>query len=43
MKKNIAKAMTNAAMRIARKAAGQISLGGTCQPKEPKALKKAAK
>lgn len=43
MKKSIAKVVTNAAMRIARKAAGQISIGGTCQPKEPKVLNKIAK
>lgn len=43
MKKSIAKALTDAAKFMARKAAGQMSMFGTYQPKEPAALKKQAK
>lgn len=36
----IAKAATNLSVKVARKAAGQVSAAGTHQPKEPKCLKK---
>lgn len=40
MKKNAAQRLADCAMKIAQKAAGQVSVCGTYQPKEPKALKK---
>lgn len=39
LKKKMAQKMTAFAMTAARKAAGQVSVGGTYQPKEPKMLK----
>lgn len=41
LKSKIAKAMTNLSVKIANKAAGQVSTVGTYQPKEPKCLHKA--
>ena len=38
-----AKVLTNAAKYMAKKAAGQMSMFGTYQPKEPTALKKESK
>lgn len=43
MKKEIAKVLTNAAKYMAKKAAGQMSMFGTYQPKEPTALKRVSK
>ncbi len=43
LKKKIAQKMTTFAMNAARKAAGQVSVGGTYQPKEPAALKQIKK
>lgn len=39
LKNKIAKAVTNMSVKIAKKAAGQVSAAGTHQPKEPKCLK----
>lgn len=38
LKSKIAKAMTDLSVKIANKAAGQVSTVGTYQPKEPKCL-----
>ena len=43
LKKKIAQKVTIFAMNAARKAAGQVSVGGTHQPKEPAALKRMKK
>lgn len=43
LKGKIAKAMTELSIKIAHKAAGQVSTLGTYQPKEPAALKKMRK
>ena len=42
LKNKLAQGLTAFAINIARKAAGQVSVMGTCQPKEPAALKKMA-
>ena len=39
LKKKMAQKVTTFAMNAAHKAAGQVSVGGTYQPKEPAALK----
>jgi cyclic lactone autoinducer peptide len=41
-KEKIAKAITAVIVKKAYRAAGQVSINGTYQPKEPKALKKYA-
>lgn len=43
LKGKIAKAMTEISIKVAHKAAGQVSTVGTYQPKEPAALKKMKK
>lgn len=43
LKEKIAQKTTAFAMNAARKAAGQVSVCGTYQPKEPEALKKLKK
>ncbi len=43
LKNKLAQSLTACATSIARKAAGQVSIAGTCQPKEPAALKKQSK
>lgn len=43
LKSKIAKAVTDLSVKIANKAAGQVSTVGTYQPKEPAALKKMRK
>ncbi|MBE6847460.1 MAG: cyclic lactone autoinducer peptide [Ruminococcus sp.] len=43
LKNKLAQSLTACATSIARKAAGQVSVGFTHQPKEPAALKKQSK
>jgi len=43
LKRMIARSITNLSVKVAIKAAGQVSTFGTYQPKEPAALKKQTK
>lgn len=39
LKCKMAKVLTDLSVKVAKKAAGQVSIAGTYQPKEPKILK----